>query len=212
MLSQIRAAGTLLGIFTLVFGFLYPAFMTVLAGAVFPAEAAGSLVVRDGKPVGSLLIGQSFTSDAYLHPRPSAAGTGYDASASSGTNLAPTSAKLAERLATDGAAMKAATGAALLPADSITTSGSGLDPDVSPAFAEIQVARIATARGIGANAVRRLVADNTAGRTLGLLGEPRVNVLATNLALDALAPVAKPAADPATQPGAPTASVAPPAG
>ncbi|WAJ27245.1 potassium-transporting ATPase subunit KdpC [Antarcticirhabdus aurantiaca] len=188
MLSQIRAAATLLGILTVLLGLLYPAAMTAIAGAVLPNQAGGSLVTRDGQAVGSSLIGQGFSQPGYLQPRPSAAGNGYDASASSGTNLGPTSAKLAERLKADGEAMKAATGAATLPADAITTSGSGLDPDVSPAFAELQVARIAQARGIPADEVRRLIAENTAGRTLGLLGEPRVNVLAVNLALDANSP------------------------
>jgi potassium-transporting ATPase KdpC subunit len=204
MLSKLRAAATLLGILTLLLGLIYPAAMTALAGAIFPAQAGGSLVMREGQAVGSSLIGQAFTQDRYLWPRPSAAGEGYDASASSGTNLGPTSAKLAERLTADGAAMKAATGAATLPADAITTSGSGLDPHVSPAFAELQVARIARARGIAPDAVRQLIAGNTAERTLSVLGEPRVDVLAVNLALDALAPAA-----PA---GTPTAAVERPAG
>jgi K+-transporting ATPase ATPase C chain len=146
----------------------------------------------------------------YLQPRPSAAGNGYDASASSGTNLAPTSAKLAERLKTDGAAMKTATGAALLPADAITTSGSGLDPDVSPAFAELQVPRVAQARGMAEGEVKAIIARNTSGRTFGILGEPRVNVLSVNMALDVAASAAMPAVTP--QSDAPTASVATPAG
>lgn len=195
MLTQLRAAATLLGIFTILLGILYPAAMTAIAGAAMPGQAHGSLVTRNGQPVGSSLIGQSFTQPGYLQGRPSAAGDGYDGASSSGTNLGPTSAKLAERLRTDGEAMKAATGASLLPADAITTSGSGLDPDVSPAFAELQVARIAGARGVDAGVVRRTITENTAGRTLAVLGEPRVNVLAVNLALDALAPApAAPAA------------------
>lgn len=211
MLSQIRAAGTLLGILTVLLGLIYPMAMTAVAGAVFPEQAAGSLVSRNGTAVGSALIGQPFTKAGYLQPRPSAAGNGYDGAASSGTNLAPTSAKLAERLTTDGAAMKRATGAAGLPADAITTSGSGLDPDVSPAFANLQAPRIAEARGIAPDEVTRAIARNTFGRTLGILGEPRVNVLAVNLALDAAVP---PAATPGStpQPGTPTASVVSPAG
>ncbi|WP_061937095.1 potassium-transporting ATPase subunit KdpC [Aureimonas sp. AU22] len=201
MLSQLRAAATLLGLLTVLLGLLYPAAMTAIAGAAMPAQAHGSLVMRDGRPVGSSLIGQAFTQPGYLQGRPSAAGNGYDASASSGTNLGPTSAKLAERLKTDGDAMRQATGAVILPADAITTSGSGLDPDVSPAFAELQVARIAQARGVQADAVRGIIAANTTGRTLAVLGEPRVNVLAVNLALDAAAPAA----------GIPTASAATPA-
>lgn len=206
MLSQLRAAATLLGLLTLLLGVAYPLAMTAVAGAVFPAQASGSLVGRDGRPVGSSLIGQAFTDARYLQGRPSAAGTGYDASSSSGTNLGPTSAKLAERLKTDGEAMKAATGASVLPADAVTTSGSGLDPDVSPAFAELQVARIAGARGVDADLVRRAIADNTAGRALLVLGEPRVNVLAVNLALDALAPATS------TPAPTPTASADRPAG
>ncbi len=200
MLSQLRAAATLLGILTVLLGILYPAAMTAIAGAAMPAQARGSLVTRDGQLVGSSLIGQAFTQPGYLQGRPSAAGNGYDGASSSGTNLGPTSAKLAERLKTDGDAMKQATGASTLPADAITTSGSGLDPDVSPAFAELQVARIAEARGVQADVVRRAIAENTTGRTLAVLGEPRVNVLAVNLALDALAPV--PAAPAAAAPAA----------
>ncbi|WP_279482428.1 potassium-transporting ATPase subunit KdpC [Aureimonas sp. SK2] len=206
MLSQLRAAATLLGVLTILLGILYPATMTAIAGAVMPGQANGSLLTRDGQPVGSSLIGQAFTQPGYLQGRPSAAGNGYDGASSSGTNLGPTSAKLADRLKTDGEAMKAETGAALLPADAITTSGSGLDPDVSPAFADIQVARIAAARNISADEVRRLIARNTAGRTFGVLGEPRVNVLAVNLALDTLPPAPTGANE-----AMPTASVAAPA-
>ncbi|KTQ85796.1 ATPase [Aureimonas ureilytica] len=190
MLSQLRPAVTLLGSFTLLLGILYPLAMTSIAGAVFPAQAHGSVVMRDGQAVGSSLIAQGFTQGRYLQPRPSAAGTGngYDASSSSGSNLGPTSAKLADRLKADGEAMRLATGASTLPADAITTSGSGLDPDISPAYAELQVARIARARTLPEVEIRRVIAQNTTGRTFGFLGEPRVNVLAVNLALDALAP------------------------
>ena len=210
MLSQVRAAGTLLGILTILLGLIYPMVLTAIAGAVFPVEAVGSLVSRNGKAVGSSLIGQTFTQPGYLQPRPSAAGSGYDGAASSGTNLGPTSAKLAERLKADGAAMKRATGATVLPADALTTSGSGLDPDISPAFADIQVARIAEARGIDPDKVKSIIAAGTSGRTLGFLGEPRVNVLAVNLALDSAAPLAAPV--PTPQPPAPSASTGMPAG
>ncbi|WP_019996078.1 potassium-transporting ATPase subunit KdpC [Aureimonas ureilytica] len=202
MLQHLRAAATLLGLFTVLLGLAYPAGMTALASLAFPDEARGSLVSVDGQPVGSLLVGQGFKDAAYLQPRPSSAGAGYDASSSSGSNLGPTSAKLAERLRTDAEALRAATGAKQLPADAITSSGSGLDPDVSPAFAALQAARIAAARGVAAPDVQRLIDANTAGRTFGVLGEPRVNVLAVNLALDRLAPRAAPA-----QGGTPTASV-----
>lgn len=209
MLSQIRSAATLLGLLTIVLGLVYPAAMTALAGALFSDEARGSLVYRNDQPVGSRLIGQNFTDPGYLHPRPSAAGDGYDASASSGTNLAPTSTKLAERLQADSAALRAETGSDSLPADAITTSGSGLDPHVSPAYAQLQVARIAGARGLPAEDVVALVAENTDGRTFGILGEPRVDVLAVNLALDALAPSAP---EPAPQGDTPTAALAPASG
>lgn len=201
MLSQLRPAATLLGLFTLLLGLAYPLAMTAIAGVAFPVQASGSLITRDGTVVGSMMIGQSFTGAGYLQGRPSAAGEGYDASASSGTNLGPTSAKLAERLTADSEAMRRATGASTLPADAITTSGSGLDPHVSPAFAELQVPRIAEARGVEDDLVRRAIAENTKGRTLAVLGEPRVNVLAVNLALDETVPATSaPAA------GTPTAS------
>ena len=210
MLSQLRSAATLLGILTVLLGLLYPAAMTAIAGIAFPAAAHGSLVMRDGKAVGSSLVGQAFSGAGYLHPRSSAAGNGYDGSSSSGTNLGPTSAKLAERIRTDAAAMKTDTGATVLPADAVTTSGSGLDPDISPAYAELQVARVASARGMAADAVRQVIAGVLTGRTFAILGEPRVNVLAVNLALDAAAPVRAPAAPALKE--TPTASVASPAG
>ena len=188
MLSQLRPALTLLVLFAALTGIAYPFAMTGVAGAVFPDAANGSLVLRDGKVVGSRLIGQAFTRPEYFKPRPSAAGTGYDASASSGTNLAPTSAKLADRLKTDAETLRAAGITGALPADAITTSGSGLDPDISPAYAQAQIAGVAAARGMPVESLRGLVVEHTAGRTFGLLGEPRVNVLALNLALDQLAP------------------------
>lgn len=184
MLVHIRPALTLLVVFTALTGIAYPYAMTGIAGAVFPRQAAGSLVERDGKPVGSSLVGQAFTRPEYFRPRPSAAGAGYDGAASSGTNLAPTSAKLADRLKTDAAVLRAAGVTGALPADSVTTSGSGLDPDISPAFALAQVPAVAKARGLAEDAVRKIVSENVRGRSFGVLGEPRVNVLDLNLALD----------------------------
>lgn len=197
MLTFLRPALTLLIAFTLITGIAYPLAMTELAQAVFPAQARGSLVARDGQVVGSALIGQNFTADRYFHPRPSAAGTGYDAAASSGTNLGPTSAKLAERLKTDAAALRAAGVAGPIPADAITTSGSGLDPDISPANALAQAPRVAGARGVDPALVRDLVEAHIERASFGVFGDPRVNVLALNLALDAAAPAAAPAVAPA---------------
>ena len=185
MTSHLRPAVVLLGAFTVLTGVVYPLAMTGLAQAVFPAQANGSLVERGGIIIGSSLIGQSFTSDRYFHPRPSAAGqSGYDAAASSGSNLGPLSGKLLKRVAQDEAKLRG-DGAAAIPADAVTTSGSGLDPHVSPAYAEIQVARVAKARGVSPDRVRDIVTEKTAGRDLAVFGEPRVNVLELNLALDA---------------------------
>lgn len=190
MLAQLRPAVTLLIAFTLLTGLAYPLAMVEVAQILFPAQASGSLVVKDGTIVGSSLIGQTFAEDRYFHPRPSAAGNGYDAAASSGTNLGPTSAKLAERLKTDAAALRAAGVEGPIPADAITTSGSGLDPDISPANAMTQVARVAKARNVGEALVRDLVTAHIKQPQLGVFGDPRVNVLALNLALDTAAPVA----------------------
>lgn len=191
MLSQLRPAIVLLVVFTLLTGILYPLAMTGVAQAIFPAAANGSLVTtEDGRIVGSSLVGQAFTDARYFQPRPSAAGDGYVGSASSGSNLGPTSAALAERLNADADAMRAA-GATSIPADAITTSGSGLDPHVSPNYADWQVARVAQERGLSEDAVRAIVAANTERRTLGAFGEPRVNVLMLNLALDREAPQAE---------------------
>lgn len=187
MLSHLRPAVAMLVLFTLLLGLAYPLAMTGVAGLAFPTQASGS-PVRDGdRLVGSALIGQAFTSDGYFHPRPSA--SGYDAMASGGSNLGPLSKKLIDRVTGDLAALQSRgpVPADAVPADAVTASASGLDPDISPQNALSQVARVAAARNLPADRVTALVADQTAGRLFGLLGEPRVNVLALNLALDKLA-------------------------
>lgn len=194
MMTFLRPAVTLLIAFTLLTGIAYPLAMTELAQVLFPAQARGSLVERDGTVIGSRLVGQNFTAERYFHPRPSVAGSGYDATASSGSNLGPTSAKLAERLKTDAAALRAAGLAGPIPADALTTSASGLDPDVSPANALAQVARVARARAVDEALVRDLVTAHIEQPRFGVFGDPRVNVLALNLALDAAVPAAAPAA------------------
>ncbi|SHJ42630.1 K+-transporting ATPase ATPase C chain [Aureimonas altamirensis DSM 21988] len=187
MIANLRSAATLVALFTLMLGLVYPLAMTGFAGAVFPQQAAGSLVERDGRIVGSALVGQAFSGPGYLHPRPSAAAGGYDASASGGSNLGPASARLQERLGADSAALQAQYGVSTIPADAATTSASGLDPHVSPQYARLQAARIAEARGMERTDVLRLIDRAQEGRTLGFLGEPRVNVLSVNLALDEMA-------------------------
>ncbi|GJD95688.1 K(+)-transporting ATPase subunit C [Methylobacterium iners] len=199
MLRHLRPALVLLVVLTAVTGLAYPLAMTGIAGAIFPAKAAGSLVERDGKLVGSSLIGQSFTSARYFQGRPSATSAAdpadaaktvpspYNAAGSAGSNLGPTSAALAERVKADVERWRAENPGQAVPVDLVTTSGSGLDPDLSPEAALFQVPRIARTRGLPEDRLRDLVGRQVQGRLLGILGEPRVNVLALNLALDDLA-------------------------
>jgi K+-transporting ATPase ATPase C chain len=188
MISQLRPALVLFIFFMLLTGIAYPFAMTGVAQLLFPSAANGSLVM-DGETVrGSTLIGQKFATDRYFWPRPSAAGSGYDAGASSGANLGPTSKKLLDRIAADAERIKAANDVASLPPDAVTASGSGLDPEISPAYALLQIGRVAHARNVPEDKVRALVEAHVNWPIFGFLGEPRVNVLLLNRALDAVAP------------------------
>lgn len=189
MREHLRPALTLLGLFSLLCGLAYPLAVTGLAQLAFPVQAAGSLIEQDGRIVGSRLIGQGFSQPGYFHGRPSAAGSGgYDASASSGSNLGPTSQSLRERIAATAAALKAENPAAPVPAELVYSSASGLDPHLSPAAAQFQIPRIAAARHLAPERLQSLIDQHTQARPIGVLGEPVVNVLALNRSLDALPP------------------------
>ena len=200
MVSHLRPAFSLVVLFTLLLGLLFPLGFVGLGAVALPGPTTGSLIERDGQPVGSALIGQAFTADRYFHGRDSAISgtdpkdpsktvpTPYDGGNSSASNLAPTSKALHDRVAGDVAVLeKQGAVPGRIPMDAVTSSGSGLDPDISPGYAALQVGRVASARHLPVDALRRLVAAHVQGRMLGLFGEPRVNVLRLNLALDSLA-------------------------
>ena len=192
MLQHIRPAIVMMVLFTLVFGLAYPLAITGISGVVFPAQAGGSLVAPGGKVVGSSLIAQGFAKPEYLHPRPSAAGKGWDPMNSGGSNMGPMDQKLIDRVATDTAALRKENPGGAIPADAVTTSASGLDPDISPENARMQAPRIAAARGLNAANVQAVIDQQTGGPFLGFIGQPHVNVLAVNTALDAKYPAAHP--------------------
>lgn len=187
--KQWRPAIVLTLLLCVITGAVYPGIVTGIAQVLFPDQANGSVVMVNGKPVGSELLAQGFTEDRYFHPRPSAAGAGYDPTSTAGSNKGPTDLKLADTLIAQSVLEAVERDGAVrgqIPADMVTRSASGLDPHISPANAELQVARVARARGVSEDRIRALVAQQTEGRTLGFLGEPRVNVLKLNIALDSL--------------------------
>jgi K+-transporting ATPase ATPase C chain len=189
MLSEIRPAIVSTVLFTLLLGLGYPLLITGVSQLAFPYQANGSLVRdKSGQIVGSALIAQAFAKDEYLHPRPSAAGNGYDPTSSGGSNYGPLDANLAKRVAGDATALRASTGHPDIPDDAITTSGSGLDPDISPAYALLQADRIAKARGVSADKVRFEISAHIEEPFLGFIGQSHVNVLMTNRALDEALP------------------------
>jgi potassium-transporting ATPase KdpC subunit len=193
MLSDIRPAIVSTILLTLLLGLGYPLAITGISQVAFPYQAGGSLVTdKAGHVIGSALLAQPFAKDEYLHPRPSAAGSGYDPTSSGGSNYGPLNPDLAKRIAGDAAALRKSTGQQAIPDDAITTSASGLDPDISPAYADLQAERIAKARGVSADEVTKLIDAHVQGPFLGFIGQPHVNVLMTNRALDAAIPKAQP--------------------
>jgi K+-transporting ATPase ATPase C chain len=185
---NLRIALLMTAVTTIILGLAYPLAITGMAQVLFTDQANGQLLRQDGRLIGSRLIGQPFSGPGYFHPRPSAAGNGYDATASSGSNLGPTNRALINRVAEDVARLQAENPGQPVPIDLVTASASGLDPDISPAAAEFQIPRVAQARGITQNQLRALVRRHTVSREWGILGEPRVNVLELNLALDRVKP------------------------
>lgn len=184
MKKNLLTAALMTVVTTVLLGVLYPLAVTGIAQVLFPDKANGELIRRNGDVIGSHLIGQPFTGPGYFHNRPSAAGNGYDAANSGASNLGPTNQKLMDRVKADAGRVQAENPSTPVPIDLVTTSGSGLDPDISPAAAEFQIPRVAKERGLSEESVRRLVAQHTSPRQFGVFGEPRVNVLELNLSLD----------------------------
>jgi K+-transporting ATPase ATPase C chain len=195
MMQHIRPALVMMVLFTLLLGLGYPLAMTGVAGVLFPSQAGGSLIKDPaGHVIGSSLIAQAFAKPEYLHPRPSAAGNGYDPMSSGGSNLGPLDKKLIDQVKTNADAIRKDDGAGDIPADAVTNSGSGLDPDISPAYAHLQAARIAKARGRSLSEVLAVVDNQTDGPLMGFIGQAHVNVLQVNRALDARYPLGQPRA------------------
>jgi potassium-transporting ATPase KdpC subunit len=191
LVANLRVSVLITLVTTVIFGLLYPLAVTAVSQLLFPHQANGSLIEKNGQVIGSELIGQTFSGPGYFHSRPSLAGTGYDAANSSGSNLAPTNHQLIDRIKADSERLHAENPNAPIPVDLVTSSGSGLDPEISPAAAEFQIPRIARERHISDSDVRQLIAKHTLARQFGFLGEPRVRVLELNLDLDAVHPLPK---------------------
>jgi len=193
MKQNLRIAFLMTVVTAVLFGLVYPLAVTGLGQLLFPSQANGGLIVKNGQIIGSHLIGQTFSSDSYFHSRPSAAGNGYDPVSAGGgaSNLGPTNRQLLDRVKGDVEKLHAENPGSPIPIDLVTTSGSGLDPDISPAAAEFQIPRVARARRVSETQLHSLIAKHTSGRQLGVLGEPRINVLELNLDLDAQFPISK---------------------